>query len=75
MAKATASSKLLLETLALVKNRPRPQTYGVISEATGIPVEFLQNLMAGRIKDPGVIRIERLYNHLAKEKLSLSVAA
>jgi hypothetical protein len=44
-------------------------TYAVIYEQTGLPVQFLQDLMADRLKDPGVNRIEMLYNYVAQTKL------
>lgn len=64
------NSNFLAETIGLIRNRPRPMTYKTIGSATGIPVQFLQDLMAGRIKNPGVARIESLYNHMSATKLT-----
>jgi hypothetical protein len=72
MGKKLQKSELLQQTIELVRNRPRTVTYTTISEATGLPVQFLQDLMADRLKDPGVTRIEILYNYFAKNKLILA---
>ena len=64
-----AQSELLKRTLELLEQRPRNYTYAVINEQTGLPVQFLQNLSAGRLKDPGVQRIEILHNFLTQTKL------
>ena len=61
-------SELLTKTKELVENRPRTVTYAVINEETGLPIQFLQDLMANRLKDPGVRRIEILYKYFTKQK-------
>lgn len=63
---------LLEHTLTLVENRPRTLTYKDIQKKTGIPVSYLQNLMSGLIKDPGVNRIEKLYIFFTKKPLQFS---
>jgi hypothetical protein len=64
-------SELLNSTLHLVRNRPRHLTYKVISNDTGLPIQFLQDLMGSRIKSPGVTRIETLYNYFASAPLAI----
>lgn len=57
------TSELLAQTIQLIRNRPRLMTYPVITNATGVSVQFLQDLMTGRIKDQGVIRTEILFKY------------
>lgn len=64
--------KMLNETKRLIRNRPRHVTYSKISEATGIPVQFFNNLMSGRLKDPGVTRIEIILEYFQNDKELLS---
>lgn len=62
---ASLTSDLLQRTMTLLKARPRELTYPVIAEAIGVSAKWLEALIAGKIEDPGVNKIERLYNLLA----------
>jgi hypothetical protein len=57
-------SDLLNKTLNLLKNRPSTITYKKITANTDIPTEWIKQLATNRIDDPGVKRIETLFNFL-----------
>ena len=64
-------SKLCAKTIELLKNRPRPQTYAIIGEKININPSWIDALAQGRIKEPGVQKIERLYEYLKGEPLKV----
>lgn len=65
------SGKLLAHTLELVRNRPRAVTYELMQKKTRIPVSWMQALMTGKIKEPSVNRIEKLYVYFTGSQLPL----
>jgi hypothetical protein len=65
------SSQLLERTLQLVAERPRTCTFEVLSKETGIPATWLKHFARGKIDDPGVIRVEKLYVFFTKASLEL----
>lgn len=50
----------LLEETALTKK--------AISDGAGVQLRWLQNLVAGKYKDPGVNKVERVHDFLASHK-------
>lgn len=47
-----------IEMLRRAKSRPR------IAEETGLGLQWMHKLAQGHIKDPGVTKIQRLYEYL-----------
>ena len=67
------SSSILLErTLHLARNRPRSLKYDVIVLETGLKRRWLEEFIAGRIDDPSVVKVEKLYNYLAETPLMIA---
>lgn len=66
MASETPQS-LMSETLRLLKERN--QTLPEIQAATGISWYWLRRFSSHEFKDPGVNRVQRLYEYLAGKKL------
>lgn len=66
-----ASSVLLDRTLHLVRNRPASLTYAAIAEALDVSKAWIEALASGRIPDPGVCKVEALYNYLAATPLKI----
>jgi hypothetical protein len=58
-------SRLLAETRRLLEQRDK--SLQVISEETGINVHWLRKFSQGAFDDPGVNRIEHLYDYLRDE--------
>lgn len=65
------SSILANTTLDLLKNRPRTLTIENIASDTGLTVGWLLDFAGERTRHPSVIRIEQLYNYLAKKPVCL----
>lgn len=61
------SGTLLQHTQRLLKDSE--QTYSKIFVATGLEPNWLSGIASGRIKDPSVNRIQKLYEHLSGCKL------
>lgn len=59
---------LLSETLRLLKERQF--TLPEIAQATGLSFYWLRKLASNEIADPGVNRIQKLWEHLACKKLN-----
>ena len=64
-------SKLCEKTLELLKNRPRPKTYELIGEAIDIKPSWIESFAQRRIEEPGVQKVERLYEYLKGEPLKV----
>lgn len=62
-------SRLADTTLDLVKRRPRNLSFRMISEKTGLSVHWLRKYNEGDIVEPGVCKIERLYEFLTGDKI------
>lgn len=60
---------LLQRTLELLKTTD--ETIPQIYVDTELPFYWLQSLREGRIKNPSVNRIQRLYEHLSGKKLEV----
>lgn len=65
------ASVLFHTTFALLQDRPRHVTLAILAETSGVPEEWIKKFGQGAISDPGVIRVEKLYNALADEALEL----
>lgn len=65
------SSVLLDRTLHLVRSRPATVTYAAIADAADVSKAWIEALIAGRIPDPGVCKIEAVYNFLARCPLEI----
>jgi transcriptional regulator with XRE-family HTH domain len=55
---------LLDTTVTLLRDRGR---YREVAEATGLGYDWINKLVQGQIKDPGVNKIERLHKYLSDE--------
>ena len=62
---------LFRATFTLLKNRPVWLTYAELSDKTGIPEAWIKSFGQGRMTDPSVVRVEKLYNVLAEAPLEL----
>lgn len=60
---------LMSRTITLL--RERNETLPHITEKTGIPFYWLRKFAGGEIDDPGVNRIQKLYEYLAGRKLEV----
>lgn len=56
---------LLERTLTLYETRSPRVTNAMICKAIDVPYQWLFLVVNGRTKDPGVNRVERLYNYLS----------
>lgn len=64
------TSLLLRATLKLLKGKSR-EDLKPIALKCGVTLEWLLLLQAGNIKEPGVNKIERLYNCLSGNSVNL----
>ena len=64
-------SELMAETIRLMKARPHGSSYRQLSAETKIPQGWLRALQLGNIKEPSVVRIETLYQHLSGNTLEV----
>ncbi|MBL4869170.1 MAG: hypothetical protein JKY67_22645 [Pseudomonadales bacterium] len=60
------SDSLLEQTLNLLQNVKGVKSRRSISSETGLDYEWLQKLAQGKIEDPGVKKIERLFKYLSE---------
>ncbi len=69
------SSVFLERTLELLKNRSKNITYALIEEETGLKQSWLESLNFKRNEglDPGIRRIETLYNYLNEKPFTFEV--
>lgn len=63
------SSSLLLKTQRLLFDTKL--TYAEIFLATNIPIHWLTNFARGKTPDPGVNRVQKLYEHLTGKQLKV----
>lgn len=56
------SNSLLDTTVHLLRERGR---YREVADATGLGYDWINKLVQGQIKDPGVNKIERLHRYLS----------
>ena len=68
---AMSESVLFVTTFKLLEDRPRHVTYEMLESVSGVPWAWIKAFAYGRIQDPSVIRVEKLYNALADEPLEL----
>lgn len=61
----------MIRTLALLKERPKSVYLKDIAEASGVTLKWLEAFHAGRILNPGVINLEKLYNYLSGGNLNV----
>lgn len=66
---AKLESKLFKKTIELYKNRSIQLTNEVIAEKTGLGYVWLTTFC--NTEDPGVCRIETLYNFLSQKRLEV----
>ena len=66
-----SSSKLLTSTMKALAERPRVLTYEVIAEECGVSARWLQQLVAGKIEDPGVCKVEAVYVFVTGKPLNV----
>lgn len=72
------SSIFLEKTRQLLKERPRHITLALIAEETNLTSDWLETLLykkdkPDKIFDPGVIKIETLYNYLSDKPFSFEI--
>ena len=63
--------KLLPTVLELWRNRPRSVTIMRVHMDTDIPFHWLVHFSKGRVKNPPVDYVEKLYVHLSGRELDL----
>ncbi len=63
--------RLYTRTVFLLQTRPAQLTLYAISQKTGLPLGWLNMLSQGRILNPSVNKIERLYNFLNSKDLEV----
>ena len=66
-----SSPKLLTKTIEAIKNRPSCLTYNHIADECNVSIRWLDNLVAGKIKDPGVTKIEAVYEFVTGRSLDV----
>lgn len=66
---AHASCSLLSKTRELLKQGDK--TYLVIYEETGLTPNWLAGVATGKIANPSVNRVQKLYEHLAQRALTV----
>lgn len=66
-----STSKLHTRTVEAIANRPRLITYDVIAEECGVTVRWLQQFTSGNIADPGVAKVEAVYEFVTGKKLDV----
>jgi len=65
MSKDTNFQSVIYDTTVnMLENRSRLITFEKIESDTGLNVRWLQALLAGKFKDPGVKKIETLFHYL-----------
>jgi hypothetical protein len=65
------ASKLYVRTISLLRNRSDSQPLRLISDETGLPEAWLWSLLNNPEMNPGVHRIEHLYEYLSGKRLQL----
>ena len=66
-----SDSLLLTATTTLLKNRPHHVTYSDLEKLSGVPEAWIKAFGQGRMSNPSVVRVEKLYNALAPTPLEL----
>lgn len=66
-----SESRLYSATYVLLRTRPRDVFLTDIADGTGIPLGWLKAFSQGRMSDPSVVRVEKLYNWLSDEPLEI----
>lgn len=64
-------SKLAEKTLELLNNRSVKLKFKDIANATGVPEGWIKVFNTGTIKEPSVVRVEKLYEFLASKSLEV----
>ena len=64
-------SVLYKTTILLLENRPYCITYAELAEASGVSESWIKALGQGRMHDPSVVKVEKLYNALSAAPLEL----
>jgi hypothetical protein len=59
------NSEMAMATRALLHNRPRSMSYRDITVNTGIDDEWLTRFSTGRMPNPKIVELERLYKFLS----------
>lgn len=72
---STISSRLHAVTHELLRQRPRTLTLDKIAEDTGLTIYWLMHYSGNANCDPGVSKVETLYEYLTKTKLDLKLTA
>lgn len=62
---------LLKQTLDLLQNK-RQKTIPEIAAESGLPYYWLRKMANGEIEDPGVNRVQKLYEYLSNTTLTIS---
>lgn len=62
---------LYKKTLELIKNCPRTLSYQSIADNTGLTKHWIEKFAQGKIKNPGVQNVQKLYEFLTGQKLEL----
>lgn len=63
---------LLAHTVQLLRERPRSVTLAMISQATGLKQSWLNMMITGYFEDPGVKKVQALYEYLSQKTLLIT---
>lgn len=64
-------SRLAKRVIELLKARPYGVSFRQLEEETNIPQGWINRLQQGKIAEPSVVRVEKLYEHLSETRLEL----
>lgn len=62
---------LLEKTKQLLAERPRYKTYALIASEIGVSEYWILNLVTGKMPEPSVVKVQKLYEYLSGHKLNV----
>jgi transcriptional regulator with XRE-family HTH domain len=71
VSKMTSDSLLCHVTFRLLRQLPRTVTYADLAKASGVSEAWIKSFGQGRMTNPSVVRVEKLYNALSDKPLEL----
>ena len=63
----------MAETVELLRTRPRAVTLKMMADDLHINVNWLKALLSGRITDPGIKKLTKIYDYLTEGRGSINV--
>ena len=64
-------SKLYEKAIFLLQNRNVKVQFKDIEKATGVPEGWIKAFNSGKMKNPSVVRVEKLYSFLSGNELNI----